>query len=98
MGSTQSPGRFITQIRCADAYNNRGNAWRDKKDYTRAIADYDFAIKLNPSYANAFYNRGSARLDSGDKDGAVTDYRQALKLSPGLSQAANMLKQLGAKP
>ena len=82
----------------ASAYNNRGNAWRDKHDFKHAIADYDTAIELNPRYAAAFYNRGNTRLDAGDKKGAIADYRQALKLSPSLHQAAEMLKELKAKP
>src|SRR5215468_3408886 len=32
----------------AVAYKNRGNAYYNKKDYDRAIADYSEAIKLDP--------------------------------------------------
>ena len=35
----------------AVAYNNRGNAWQCKKDYDKAIADYNEAIRLDPKYA-----------------------------------------------
>jgi tetratricopeptide (TPR) repeat protein len=82
----------------AEAYSNRGNAWRDKKDNKRAIADYDAAIKLNPKYALAFYNRANTRLDDGDKTRAIADYREALKIEPHFEQAADMLKQMKAKP
>jgi len=30
----------------ASAFNNRGNAYNDKNDYDRAIADFDQAIRL----------------------------------------------------
>ena len=42
----------------ADAYNNRGNAKDELKDYQGAIADYTKAIEINPQYAAAYNNRG----------------------------------------
>ncbi len=42
------------QKNLAIAFNNRGNAYSDKKDYDRAIADYDAAIRLDPNFALAF--------------------------------------------
>ena len=44
----------------AQAYVNRGNAYRDKGVIDRAIADYSKAIELKPDYAQAYYNRGGA--------------------------------------
>jgi tetratricopeptide (TPR) repeat protein len=79
------------------AYSNRGNALGDKKDYQHAIADFDIAIKIDPRYATAFYNRARTKLDASDKSGAIEDFRQALALRPGFKEAADMLKQLGAK-
>lgn len=32
-------------------FNNRGNAYSDKNDYDRAIADFSQAIRLDPKYA-----------------------------------------------
>jgi tetratricopeptide (TPR) repeat protein len=81
----------------AMAYSNRGNAFDDKKDYQHAIADFDAAIKLDPRYATAFYNRANAKLNAGDKPGAIADYREAVALRPGFKEAADMLKELGAK-
>jgi tetratricopeptide (TPR) repeat protein len=81
----------------AMAYSNRGNAFADKKDYEHAIADFDAAIKIDPRYATAFYNRANAKLNAGDKSGAIDDYRTAVVLRPALKDAADMLKQLGAK-
>src|SRR3984957_20775248 len=40
-----------TSKNMAIAFNNRGNAFHDKKEYDRAISDYDQAIKLDPKYA-----------------------------------------------
>src|SRR5215475_11653723 len=47
----------------AVAFTNRGLAYRALGDFERALADYDSAIKLDPSYAAAFNNRGAARRD-----------------------------------
>ena len=41
----------------ASPYFGRGNAYKEQGDYVRAIADYDKAIELDPSYKNAIYNR-----------------------------------------
>jgi tetratricopeptide (TPR) repeat protein len=66
------------------AFNNRGNAYYDKKDYDRAIADYSEALRLDPGFALAFYNRSCAYRDKGDNDRAVDDYVQAILLDPSL--------------
>jgi tetratricopeptide (TPR) repeat protein len=42
------------------AYNNRGNAYKDKGEVDRAIADYDQALRLDPKYVKAYINRGVA--------------------------------------
>jgi Tfp pilus assembly protein PilF len=55
------------------------------------------AIKIDPKYATAFFNRAGVKLNAGDKPGAIADYRQALTLRPGFTEAAAMLKQLGAR-
>ena len=68
-----------------------------RRTIEHAIADFDTAIKIEPRYAAAFYNRANAKLDAGDKEGAIADYRQAVALRPGFKEAADMLKQLGAK-
>jgi len=66
------------------AFNNRGNAYYEKKDYNHAIADYSEALRLDPEFALAFYNRSCAYRDKGDNDRAVDDYIQAILLDPSL--------------
>ena len=51
---------------------NRGIAWRRKGDLDRAIADYDQAIRLNPTAA-AYNNRGSAWHAKGENERAIAD-------------------------
>ena len=45
-----------------EAYNNRGNAYRNKGEMDRAIEDFNTAINLNPELVGAYYNRGMVRL------------------------------------
>ena len=43
-----------------NAYNSRGNAWRDKGEFGKAIADYNEAIRIDPKLAPAYNDRGNA--------------------------------------
>jgi tetratricopeptide (TPR) repeat protein len=66
----------------ADAFNNRGVAYRLKGDIDRAIQDYTQAIKLNGKLASAFNNRGVAYDLKGDYERAIADYDKAITLKP----------------
>jgi tetratricopeptide (TPR) repeat protein len=67
--------------RNADACDNRGLAYRAKGDHDHAIADYDQAIRLNPT-PEAFNNRGAANRAKGDLDRAIADFDQAITHNP----------------
>jgi tetratricopeptide (TPR) repeat protein len=71
----------------ASAFNNRGGAYNDKKDYDRAIADFDQAIRLDPKYAFAYKNRGTAYYGKNDYDRAFADFGQAIRLDPKYAAA-----------
>ena len=64
------------------AYSNRGSAYINVRKYDDAIADYDRAIALDPSYAMAYNNRGFAKTHKSDYDGATDDYDRAIALDP----------------
>ncbi len=71
-----------------DSFINRGVAFRDKRDVSREIEDYDAAIRLRPDYALApYYNRGIALGDKGDLEGAIRDYVEAIRLRPDYPDA-----------
>jgi hypothetical protein len=38
---------------------SRGNVYRDRKDYDRALSDYNDAIKADPQHSAAYSSRGS---------------------------------------
>jgi tetratricopeptide (TPR) repeat protein len=65
--------------------NNRGRAFLAKKEYDRAIADYDQAIRLEPDYAKALYWRGKAKQAKGDVAGGNADVGAAEKIDPNVS-------------
>ncbi len=71
------------------AFFNRGNAYADKGQYDRAIADYGRAIRLDPDEAVAFYNRGNAYADKGQYDRAIADFDRAIRLDPDDARAYN---------
>jgi tetratricopeptide (TPR) repeat protein len=66
----------------AVAYTNRGIAYSGKKDYDRGIADFNEAIRLDPSLAEPYNNRGVAYQDKGDYDRAVADFSEAITIDP----------------
>jgi tetratricopeptide (TPR) repeat protein len=69
------------------AFNNRGNARREKGDMEGALQDFNEAIRLMPRLAIAFSNRGNARRDKGDLEGALQDYNEAIRLKPDYANA-----------
>ena len=48
----------------------------------RGIADFNEAIRLDPSLAEPYNNRGVAYQDKGDYDRAVADYTEAITIDP----------------
>ena len=73
----------------AIAYNNRGIAHAARKEFDRAIADYEEAIKLLPNADFPYNNRGNAWLERKDYDRAMADYDKAIALNPRNARAYN---------
>jgi tetratricopeptide (TPR) repeat protein len=83
--STTAQLQTLTQgvdlaLRMPPRFKSRFCLW--KKQYDRAIPDYDQAIQLDPKNACAHVNRGNAYLSTDQHDLAIADYIQALRLDP----------------
>jgi tetratricopeptide (TPR) repeat protein len=60
----------------------RGAAYERKDMADRAIADYDGALRLDPSLADIHNTRGELWRRKGDLPKAVADFAAAIKLNP----------------
>jgi tetratricopeptide (TPR) repeat protein len=65
------------------AYASRAVAWHILKQYDRALADHNEAIRLDPRNAEAIQNRASTWLAKGETEQAIADYSEAIRLRPG---------------
>lgn len=72
----------------ATKYVNRGVEWKLKKDYGRALADYNEAIRLDAKYADAFYNRCSLYVAQNEYDRAIPSCDKAVRLGPSADALA----------
>ena len=83
----------------------RASAYVHKEQDDRAIADYDVALKLDPTLADIFNARGvSLWRKKGDRPRALADFGAAIRLNPQHAAArakykalAQELERLGAQ-
>ncbi len=59
------------------AYSGRGNIYLAKKEYNKALSDYNTAIEMKPEETMYYVNRGNCKLLLNDKDGALKDFATA---------------------
>lgn len=78
------------------AYFHRGNAYFVKRNYDRAIDNYDDAIRLNPKYLKAYHIRGNAYYLKGFYEKALADFDQVIHLDPSY-KAVTYYRQLTQK-
>jgi tetratricopeptide (TPR) repeat protein len=74
----------------AFAYKNRGFAYDDKRDFDKAISDFNEAIRLDPNNAPAHTGRGFAYGSKGNLDKAISDYSEAIRLDPSFFPATTI--------
>src|SRR5215217_1419275 len=68
-------------VALAQALMARGFGYLIQKDFDRALADFDAAIRNNPKLAAAYYYRAAIQMGRGPK-GALADINKAISLNP----------------
>jgi tetratricopeptide (TPR) repeat protein len=66
----------------AEFYTIRGAIWAEKKEYDKAIADFNEAIRLDPKNASAQSARDLARHQKSELDKATANHGQAMRRDP----------------
>jgi tetratricopeptide (TPR) repeat protein len=69
----------------ADAYFNRGLAYKNVGRTEQALTDYDAAIELDPDHRKAHFDRANILYDQGLYGEALRTYYKALKLLLNIS-------------
>src|SRR5262245_51945701 len=64
-------------------YNDRGTAYVRKKDYKKALADFEAVLRLKPDDAYGHYNRGLVNYELDRYDGAIADFDWLLARDAG---------------
>jgi tetratricopeptide (TPR) repeat protein len=77
----------INWSQASPALMDRGNAFRAKGNFDRALVDYDQAIAFNPKNAGAHVDRALVWERKGGRDQALRDYAEAIRLDPKMWQA-----------
>jgi len=66
----------------ASAFANRAEIYQKKADYSRALKDFDEAIRLQPALGVIWNERCWTRAVVGELQEAVTDCNESLRLEP----------------
>lgn len=69
------------------AYNNRGTGYAGNNQNDLAMADYNQALKIDPTNPQAYHNRGLLYQAKGQLDLAIADFTQALRIDPNYAHA-----------
>ncbi len=70
-----------------DAWNDRGWAYNDLKDYEKALENYNKVIELNPKYKWAYNNRGVVYREQKKYKQALIELNKAIELDPNFAHA-----------
>src|ERR1700740_1950466 len=62
----------------------RGDAYKEKGDYERAVADYGKSIALHATPVRSFMGRADLYERMGDRTRAIADFQKALELGPDM--------------
>lgn len=87
----QAPPAMASTPTTAEGFARRGEGFMEARDYAKAFADFDRAVKMKPDNAHFLMARGRSLTESRQFDRAQADFDQALALEPTLSQIHNAI-------
>jgi regulator of sirC expression with transglutaminase-like and TPR domain len=79
-----STDRFLAQV-----HNNLGVIYSERREFEKAAAEYDEALRLDRRLPTAWYNLGKDRFEQRQFKGAISAFTMALKLHPNDTWALN---------
>lgn len=72
-----------------DNYVNSANDNLDKKNYPKALEDFNKVIELDSNNAIGYFGRARSKSALGDENGAIADCNKAIEFKPDFSMAYN---------
>ena len=87
-----------SRIQEANTHYNMGNEHYRKKQYERALAEYDRAIAGDKSNWRAYFNKANTLASMGRKPEAIDLYREVLKLNKNMTSSRRQIELLGGAP
>jgi len=66
----------------AVAFFFRGDLYKRRGDFARAMTDLNESIRLDPNSAKAYLLRGRLSYNGGDNPAAISDFEKAIRLDP----------------
>jgi tetratricopeptide (TPR) repeat protein len=77
----------LKRSQTAEGYAIRGEIQGHLKEYDKAIADFEEAIRRDPKQARFYSLRGAARSHKHQEDHAIADFTEAIRLDPEYATA-----------
>jgi tetratricopeptide (TPR) repeat protein len=69
------------------ARNRRGEVWAEAGKAQESLAEFDLAVKLDPTRWRAVHNRGVSLAEMGQYEEAIRDFDRTIKLNPKYATA-----------
>jgi len=85
------------QPRGAEKHISLGYKLHNKKEFNKALEEFNRAIKIDPENHKAYYWRARTLVKTGHYDKAITDFKMAAKLRPDFAEAYGNLGWLYAR-
>ena len=73
----------------AEIYFKRGVDSSEKREYKKAVSDYNKAVETDPGFVVAYLNRGFTYSKMGEYEKAISDYDKAIEINPRYAKAYN---------